>query len=103
MIALFMLLLYGGTVGAASVLDGAAAARAGDAGTHIEGTSGAACTSHDEATCELCRVATLNGVTAARAAPAAVQAPDRLAAPRALEMRGTRRSGAPHSRAPPVA
>lgn len=104
-VALLVLLLHGGAYGAATVFDGMFAARANAAVAHVEDAGGGAgCVlSHDEATCQLCRVGTTSGcaapahfaiVTATRGAKPAVDAQD---------FRASIARTALHSRAPPIA
>ncbi|MGQ0537801.1 MAG: hypothetical protein ACT4R6_02545 [Gemmatimonadaceae bacterium] len=98
-----VLLLYGGVFGAGSVLDGHAAARANASIAHVEAGAGADCAAHDEATCQICRVATTGACsaplhfatpTAARSLLSGAETGARIASVAA---------GALHSRAPPRA
>lgn len=103
-VALAVLLLHGGAYAAATVFDGVFAARANATVAHVEGDGAPECVlSHDEATCQLCRVGTATGY--ARSAPGAIEAIVRGGFPAgdAQYVRVSVTGDALHSRAPPVA
>ena len=103
-VALAVLLLHGGAYAAATVFDGVFAARANATVAHVEGDGGPECVlSHDEATCQLCRVGTATGC--ARSAAVAMVAIVRGGLPPgdAQYVRVSVTGSALHSRAPPIA
>lgn len=103
-VALAVLFLHGGAYAAATVFDGVFAARANATVAHVEGDGGPECVfSHDEATCQLCRVGTATGC--ARSAPLAIVAIVRAGLPTgdAEYVHVSVAGSALHSRAPPVA
>jgi hypothetical protein len=102
-VALVVLLLHGSAFSGAAVLDAAIAARANATVSHVEENAGASCVTHDEATCQLCRVGSTSLCTAAP--PLALAPLVRAAGPagyaRAHDAAIAR--SALHSRAPPRA
>jgi hypothetical protein len=101
--ALLVLLLHGSAYGVAPLLDGKAAAGANSSVAHVEGETTATCVAHDEATCQLCRVAkTTMCVPPQHFAPATLLRSERSIG-RAREHQVSIARTALHSRAPPAA